>query len=144
MTWDGDISRMGKLADRLHDLAGVPSRASQKIAFRLNDLLLEEFEKGEDPYGSPWQSLAPATVARGRRAPPLTDTSAMKDSLYVKPMAPAGVAMTIKNPPAAPHQTGWKGRQGSGPARPIFPARGELPIAWSTVIKDEVTREFAR
>ena len=141
MTWSGDITRMGHLADRVADLAEVPSRASAAIARDLEGLIADEFDAGADPYGQPWKPLAAATVARGRTAPPLTDTAAMRASSRVRPMRPAGVAVTIDHP-AAPHQTGWSGPQGTGPKRTILPDRAELPPDWQDVIADRVEAEF--
>lgn len=142
MTWSGDLSQMGKLADRLADLAAIPSRVSARVAPEIEALIQDEFDAGTDPYGQPWKPLAAATLATGRRPPPLTDTGAMRGSARVRPMRGAGVGVTIANPPAAPHQTGWSGPQGSGPARPILPERDELPSGWQDVIEDAVREEF--
>ena len=142
MGWEGDISRMGQLADRLADLAGVPSRAAAKVSRELDALIVEEFDQGADPYGTAWEPLAEATTERGRTPPPLTDTRKMRDSLRVRPLQGAGVGLTIAHP-AAPHQTGWRGKQGSGPARPILPAR-EMPPLWGEAIEAAVAAEFAR
>jgi len=144
MSWDGDISRMGQLADRVADLASVPSRASAKIARELEGLIQEEFDAGRDPYETPWKPLAAATKAKGRTPPPLTDTHRLRDGIRVRPQRPAGVAITVDAPYAAPHQTGWSGPQGDGPARPILPARDVLPPDWDDVIGDAVAREFRR
>jgi hypothetical protein len=103
----------------------------------------EEFDRGVDPYGNPWEELAESTVERGRHAPPLTDTGKMRDSLSVLPMAHAGVAITIDHP-ALPHQTGWSGPVGDGPARPILPQGSKLPEAWVDIIDEEIEREFRR
>jgi hypothetical protein len=67
----------------------------------------------------------------------------MRDSLRVKPLAGAGIGVTIDHP-AGPHQTGWEGRQGSGPARPILPARGELPDAWIEILERTAEAEFRK
>ena len=142
MTWDGDISRMGALSDRVADLAEVPSRAAARIASELEDLIHGEFDGGEDPYGQGWESLAQATLDKGRTPPPLTDTRAMRNSLAVRPMQRAGVSITIAHP-AAPHQTGWHGTQGAGPSRPILPMR-EMPASWEGVINDAIEKEFRR
>lgn len=142
MTWDGDISQMGQLEDRLRDLAEVPSRASRRASRDIEALIEDEFDAGADPYGNAWKELAPATLGKGRTPPPLTDTGTMRDSVHVRPMAGAGVAITIKNPPAAPHQIGWSGKQGSGPARPILPDRSELPPLWDEVIAAAVGKEM--
>jgi phage gpG-like protein len=141
MTWTGDISRMGALADRLGDLARVPSRVAARVADDLEAEVQAEFDAGADPYGTPWAPLAPYTLAKPRHPPPLTDTGAMRDSLRIAPMAGAGVEITIDHP-AAPHQTGWSGRQGWGPARPILPDRGALPPAWQAIIADACEDEF--
>lgn len=143
MTWNGDISHMGHLADRIGDLAGVASRVAAKVSDKIASAMQTEFDEGVDPYGDPWEPLAEATVDRGRTPPPLTDTATMRGTLRVAPMPRAGVQITIAHP-AAPHQTGWSGPQGSGPARPILPARGELPQEWQIMIEDEVRRDIAR
>lgn len=133
---------MGQLADRIADLASVPSRAAARVSREIEGLIQEQFDVGADPYGTAWAPLADSTVARGRTAPPLTDSGAMRGSLRVAPMAHAGVGVTISHP-AAPHQTGWHGRQGSGPARPILPA-GVMPARWAEAIEVAVTEEFRR
>lgn len=148
MGWSGDISRMSHLADRVADLAEVPSRAAKRVSAELEGLLQEEFDAGHDPYGTAWKPIEAETAERRTQTstPPLTDTGAMRASLRVKPMRGAGVSITISHPshPAAPHQTGWSGPQGRGPARPILPARGELPIEWVEVIQDGIQREARR
>jgi hypothetical protein len=132
--WDGDISAMGQLADRARDLARVPALASLEVAKEIAGLIEDEFASGTDPYGHAWQELAESTRARGRHDPPLTDTHAMRDSVNVYARSDGrGVALTIDHP-AAPHQTGWDGPQGSGPARPVLPAHG-MPATWAEAIK---------
>ena len=143
MTWNGDISRMGKLKDRLADLAGVPSRVAREVSGEIAELLQAEFDAGADPYGSPWTQLADSTIDRGRFPPPLTDTRAMRDSIRVAPLQSAGIGITIDHP-AAPHQAGWRGPQGSGPKRPILPARGELPRSWQKVIENAIEVDVDR
>lgn len=142
MSWQGDISAMGRLADRVGDLARVPSRAAARVSAELGMLIEGEFEEGIDPYGRAWEPLAESTLDRGRSAPPLTDTGAMRESVAVRPMRHAGVAITLDHP-AAPHQTGWDGPQGTGPKRAILPDR-QMPEAWANVIEDAVTDEFRR
>jgi hypothetical protein len=137
----GNFAALERMQERLAELATVPSRAAKATAARLEELMQEEFSRGIDPYETPWRPLSPVTTARGRGAPPLTDTSAMRDSLRVRPLAGAGVGVTIDHP-AGPHQTGWSGPQGKGPARPILPSRGELPESWTEVIEQETERAF--
>jgi hypothetical protein len=142
MAWDGDIGRMGQLAERVADLASVPSRAAAKVSRELGVLIADEFDAGADPYGTAWAPLAKATLAAGRTPPPLTATGAMRSSVAVSPLPHAGVGITIAHP-AAPHQTGWSGPQGSGPARPILPER-EMPPLWAEAIEGAVREEFRR
>jgi hypothetical protein len=141
MTWTGDISKMGKLVDRLGDLARVPSRIAAKASVAVADLIEAEFAAGDDPYGDPWAPLAESTVARGRTPPPLTDEGDMRESVVVRPMRGSGIAITIDHP-AAPHQTGWSGPRGDGPARPILPARSTLPESWKTAINGVARKEI--
>lgn len=142
MTWNGDISQMGRLADRLGDLARIPSRVSARVADEIaQSIQTDEFDAGRDPYGTPWADLAPSTVAHGRFPPPLTDTREMRDSVHVAPMRPAGVSITIDHP-AAVHQAGAPSK--NLPARPILPARQELPERWQEFIEDAVEDEYKR
>lgn len=144
MTWDGDISRMGQLADRIADLASVPARASRRVARELHDLVEEQFAAGADPYGNAYEPLTEATLEKRTQTtePPLTDTGTMRGTLEVRPMRAAGVSITIEHP-SEDHQTGWSGPQGTGPARPILPSRG-MPPRWAEVIEVAVTDEFRR
>jgi hypothetical protein len=139
----GDLGQLDAMAARLGELAEIPSRAAKDASETIEGLIQDEFDAGVDPYESPWAPLSPATEARGRTAPPLTDTSAMRSSLRVKPLSGAGVGVTVDHP-AGPHQTGWSGPQGSGPARPILPAGGELPDAWVAGIEASVDRAFRK
>ena len=139
MGWDGDISRMGKLADRIADLASVPSRAARRVSDEIAGLIEEEFGAQADPYGTPWEPHAEATVQRWGPHPILQLTQEMRSSVDVRPMAGAGVSITIDHP-AAPHQTGWDGPQGSGPARPMLPS-GDMPPKWRETIAAAVGAE---
>jgi hypothetical protein len=146
MPLEGDISRMGQLAERVADLASVPSRASKRLAVELEGLVEEEFAAGADPYGNAWAPLTETTkrLRSQNTEPPLTDYGAMRASLLVKPMAGAGVAITI-DPPADKHQTGWPGQGtwGDGPARPILPS-GTMPARWREAIEVSVEAAVRR
>jgi hypothetical protein len=141
MGWNGDISRMGKLADRIADLAAVPSRAARRVAESIEELVQEEFDEAHDPYGKPFAPLADATLDKrsGPMPPGLDDKGSMRSSLRVVPMRGAGVSITIDHPAQA-HQTGWSGPVGSGPARPLLPSR-KMPEAWKDAIEDAVDTE---
>lgn len=142
MSWDGDIGRVGQLAERIGDLARVPSRVAARVSEELEAEIQDEFDAGADPYGAPWAPLADATVDKGRGPPPLTDTEAMRNSLRVAPLASAGVGISIDHP-ALPHQTGWSGKVGAGPARPILPDRG-MPEAWEDIVFHATEDEFRK
>jgi hypothetical protein len=134
MVWSGDISGMGQLAENIGKLGTVPSRAAPMVATGIGDLIEQEFEEGRDPYGRAWAELTDATLAKRSQTtePPLTDDGDMRRSVDVRPRAGAGIGITIDHP-AAPHQTGWNGPQGHGPARPILPGM-KMPIAWRETI----------
>ena len=143
MGLSGHMAALSRLADRCADLATVPSRAAKRAAVEIEALIEDEFDAGTDPYGTAWAPLAEATVDRGRSPPPLTDTAAMRQSVAVRPMRGAGVAVTVAHP-AGIHQTGWSGKGGKGPARPILPQRRALPEDWRDAIADAVEVEYKR
>lgn len=141
MGWDGDISRMGRLAENIGKLARVPSRASKRVAVELEEQIRHQFDTGTDPYGNTYKPLTEYTLSKRTQTsePPLTDTGTMRGTLRVEPMAAAGVSITIDHP-SEDHQTGWGGPQGSGPARPILPS-GPMPASWQDKI-DTAIREL--
>lgn len=124
MGWTGDISRMGDLAKRVADLGAVPSRASAKASEAIAELIEEEFHDQADPYGNSWTPHAPATVDRWGEHPVLDLTGMMRGSVSVRPLAGAGIGITVDHP-AAIHQAGWS----NGPARPVLPSRA-MPPRW--------------
>lgn len=132
MAWNGDISKMGQLARNVGKLASVPARASARVAKDIAALIAEEFQHQADPYGNAWKAHAPATVERWGEHPILDLSGEMRRSVDVRPMSGAGVSVTIDHP-SEDHQTGWSGRQGKGPARPILPS-GPMPGRWREAI----------
>lgn len=136
MSWDGDISKMGRLATNVARLSRVPAVASRAVSDDLADAIEAEFHVGVDPYGEAWVPLAEATLAKGRTPPPLTDTGAMRRSTQVRPMPSAGVSITIPHP-AQCHQTGWHGPRGDGPPRPVLPGR-KFPALWAVIIDEAI------
>jgi hypothetical protein len=137
----GDLGQLDRLAARLGELAEVPSRAARDASASIEELIEEEFDQGADPYEKPWADLAPATLDKGRTPPPLTDSGAMRGTVQVRPLAGAGVGVTIDHP-AGVHQTGWSGPRGSGPSRPVLPARGELPEGWIEALERAAEKAF--
>jgi hypothetical protein len=124
-------------------MVGLPARALRRVADLLAMDLDHEFELGRDPYGDPWAPLSDVTLASGRTPPPLTDTRNMRDSVKVRPKSPSDILITIDHP-AMPHQTGWNGKSGKGPARPMVPNRDEVPANWAHSIESAVEAEFRR
>lgn len=140
MTWSGDISKMGRLAENIGKLASVPSRASARVAVEIKALIQQEFDAQADPYGNAWAPHAPATIERHGSHAILDLSGDMRRSLDVRPMRGAGVSITIDHP-SEDHQTGWDGPQGKGPARPILPRAG-LPPLWKEAIDAAVLAEI--
>lgn len=133
------MSGFKKLAERLADLKDVPARAAKGASKRVADLITREFRAGQDPYGIAWQSLKPATIAKGRHAPPLYETGDMFRSVKVAPAQGSGIKITIGSDYAQYHQTGT----GVMAARPILPYGSELPESWRNAIDLSVQEAFA-
>ncbi len=151
MTMTGDFASLERLSQAAARLAQVPALAAKAVADGLYELLQDQFDAGTDPYGTAWEPLAESTLATGRHEPPLTDTRGLRESLTVYARArggelSGGVALSIGRPghPAAPHQTGWQGSQGDGPARPILPERAEIPATWRELIEEATDEAIGR
>ena len=130
----GSLESIIGALDGLRDLVPEIALEASIEIFETTDSL---FVLGADPYGETWAPLAPATLAKGRTPPPLTDTGAMRESLRVAVTETAIVA-SLENP-AGYHQDGTRYM----PARPVLPdyARG-LPDAWRASITDAGQRVF--
>lgn len=130
----GSLESIIGALDGLRDLVPEIALEASIEIFETTDSL---FVLGADPYGETWAPLAPATLAKGRTPPPLTDTGAMRESLRVSVTETAIVASIAS--PAGYHQDGTKYM----PARPVLPdyARG-LPDAWRASITDAGQRVF--
>lgn len=141
----GDLRAMGRIVARLDDLRRVPSRAAAAVAKDLARMIDQQFSLGVDPYGRAWAQLRPATIARGRHWPPLTDTGAMRDDVVVRPESPSGASFIVPDPGGF-HQGGfrthWSGRFVK--PRRILPAGATLPVAWRDVIRRRVAEAFAK
>lgn len=130
----GDSRGLLNLSSRIRDLAGVPSQAAKQASEGIYDLIDQEFNQGTDPYGKKWAKLRPATLAKGRHPPPLTDTGDMRDSVEVKPMKGSGVSITIDQLPAWFHQWGTEKMA----ARPILPSGSRMPGTWDREVADAI------
>lgn len=122
----------GALVARLQDLEKVPSQTATAAAKSIGKLIDEEFSAGDNPYGKAWAALRPATIATGRRPPPLTDTGKMRAGVKVKAAQNAGIVITVDADYAKFHQTGTDRMA----QRAILPAGKELPDDWQEAIED--------
>lgn len=131
------MGSFANLQKMLGQLGRVPSQVAAAGAEGIARAIQDEFDAGQDPFGNAWADLRPATYAKGRDLPPLTDTHAMRDGIEVKPMRGAGIAVTIPDP-GVHHQYGTKFMV----ARPIFPDR--MPDTWQRALSDAADEAFAR
>lgn len=142
MARGGNLGKMGELADRLGELAEVPSRASARAAEGINAALERQFEDGTDPYGASWAPLAERTLLK-HGEPALTETGDMRDGTFAKPSRGAGVELTVPFPGGI-HQTGAKRGAWVMPARKILPEGGELPEPWREAIDEALDEAFGK
>lgn len=138
---------MGELADRLGELATVPSRIAADVADDLSGLLEAEFAAGRDPYGNAWAPLKKRTLLK-HGPPALTHTGEMRSETRAAPGKGAGVVLVAPFP-AGIHQTGAGTPSESDPgeqwgmfARPIFPDGDELPESWQRAIEKRLAAAF--
>lgn len=123
----------------LRALAGVPAQMASRVAVRISAEIQREFDEGRTAYGTPWAPLRPKTIAKGRHAPPLTDTREGRDSVTVQPAQGAGVTISVGASYMAYHQDGTSHMV----ARKILP-EGILPAAWKRIYQSELTAGCAR
>ena len=141
-----NLRKMGQLADRLGELAQVPSRASRAAAEAINAAVEEQFEEGTDPYGRPWAALAPRTLLKHGEPPLQGEFGArpgdMAEGTVARPGRGAGIELSVPFPGAI-HQTGASSGNWRMPARPILPQRGQLPPKWKAAIDAAMKEAFA-
>lgn len=125
------LRKMGDMIRIIEALSDIPARTAALAAPELNKLVQAQFDAGTDPYGRPWAPLRPATLARGRFPPPLTDTWRLRNGtgVRVRPGRRAGLVMRVGAPYGTFHQTGTRYMR----ARRILPQQG-LPRAWRDVL----------
>lgn len=134
----GDYAALAAFAEGLGRLGEVVEQTAREAAPKLAARVAAGFANGRDPYGVSWAPLSPATLSRGRSAPPLTDTGAMSGSMR----SIAGETQIVLSAPtryASFHQTGTKHM----PSRPILPGE-TLPETWTADIVDACTAALER
>ncbi len=128
------------LMDRLGELASAPSRVSAAASEKIAALIDQQFAAGNDAYGKPWAPLKPATLAKGRTPPPLTDSGDMRSSVSVKPLPGSGIEVTMIVPYSGFHQTGTRNMV---PREPL-PDQSELPKSWQEAISSSFSKALKR
>lgn len=128
----GNIAALRSVGLMLAKLSQVPSRTAAAAAERIEDLIDQQFSDGTDPYGNTWEALATGVPSH------LTDTTALRSGIEVKPMRGAGVSVTVDEAYAGFHQTGTS----SMPARPILPYAG-LPSSWNDALEQAAAESFS-
>lgn len=134
------FGRLEKLLDRL---AYVPRKAAALAAPELTKELRRQFARGVDPYGRAWAPLAASTLAKGRRPPPLTDSTALRDGTraMVRNGNRAGIHIVLGAAYGYFAQHGFRvGRTTVRPRR-ILPQQG-MPRAWAEILKRAARRAF--
>lgn len=80
------IAKLEYAIQTLGRLAVLPRQLAAAAAPEITRLQRAQYAAGTDPYGSRWKALAKSTLAKGRRAPPLTDTRTMNNSTTTIPL----------------------------------------------------------
>lgn len=128
------------LSKILRELAKVPSRASRSIADNISKEIQKGFDRGRDPYGKKWAKLAPATLAKGRFPPPLTDTRLGRSNVTVSPTQYAGIKLSSTIRYMDYHLTGTKFM----PRRTFFPDHRGVPDRWKEIFAREISKAYKR
>lgn len=157
----GDFQALRDGISNIRKVGNVGPELWVKMAPWIRQSIRQEFALGVTPYGAKWKPLAASTVARGRHAPPLTDTMRLKGSLLVTPM---GWTMSVRmlDKVAGLHQWGWRRRlpkpremrkkgvvvamrtHGTGgPKRQILPD-GRIPNGWRQAIRKMARQLMAK
>lgn len=128
----GDFSKLANIGATINRLGAVAPRVAELAAPVIESAIESEFANGRDPYGSPWAPLEPNTIAKGRHAPPLTDTGLFRNRTTVRAQVDGqpGIVVSMPEQPGAFHQLGTRHMA----ARPVLPYRG-IPRMWSDALR---------
>lgn len=121
----------------LRELAKVPAQIAPAVAKRIKQDIERYFSAGQDPYGKAWATLRPATLAKGRRPPPLTDTGRGRSGIRVSPTQGAGLQITSDVPYLVYHMRATANRA----ARKFLP-EGVLPAKWFKIWQEELDKKI--
>jgi phage gpG-like protein len=138
------VAALAKLQRTVDELARMPRKLAVAVAPDVTAMLQSQFDVGVDPYGGRWRPLRPATLAKGRRNPPLTETRKLKGGTKARTLDGnrAGLWLVVGAAYGAFHQVGFRvGRTRVGP-RAILPPHG-IPAAWRELFRQRA-RELAQ
>ncbi len=128
----GDLSWFKKAQRSIEELTRLPSKVTGPIAIRINARLRFMFLSQTDPYGNPWASLSPVTVAKKGHSRILYENGDLMAGTICVPLPGAGLKILI-GPKGYYHQIG----RSNMPARKVFPDKG-MPPLWRQDIDAEV------
>ena len=129
------IDKLGKLADVIGKLRDVPRLAAVKAQTPILRAVQEEFVEGQDPYGRPWATLKPETLAI-HPPPPLSRSLALAVDTDVTLLdgLKNGLAVTLGRAYGYFHQIGFRHGRSTVPPRRPLPQFG-MPRAWREIIE---------
>jgi phage gpG-like protein len=134
------MSGFAALAETLAELEGIPSRIAGEVAEKITEELREQFDRGVDPYGTPWAPLLPSTVRRkGGDTRILRRADALSSETVASPTSGAGIEITSVAYGQF-HQLGTKHMT----ERKVLPDSGELPPAWQEIIQTATDNAFRK
>ena len=129
---------LGGLADRLGELAEVPSRAARDIADDFDAFLAEGFASKHDPYGNAWAPLEQSTVDRkGGDTTILEETGTLREETHAAPTRGAGIEFR-----SAPYGFFHNAGTASMVPRKILPDGPALPVQWTQAMRDRLSAAF--
>lgn len=111
----GDFPKLREAISKIRKIGDAGPELWKRTAPGIRSRIEAEFSTGTNPYGTPWKALAPATIAKGRSAPPLTETGRMRSSLAVLPEGWT-LHVIVRDPKAGFHQFGT-GRRLAAPRK---------------------------
>lgn len=126
------IAELHALRGNLAALTGVPARLAERGSTRLTRIIRANTAAGLDAYGKPFRPLAASTLRRGRRPPPMVDTTNSLSETRARPLRASGIAIVLGGAYVY-HVQSYKMR----PARSVIPERSGLPVSWNAALRAE-------
>lgn len=131
---------------RLKALSRVPSRVSNRYAAALRQIVLDNWDAGLAPDGTPWPEYSAGSIAIGRGATPKMiglsrlgeSGGGMRASVTVVPLQGAGVALSIGEGIPYIRASGFR----RAPHTSWLRVRGGMPAAWQSVLRDMIVEEW--